>query len=150
MNGHVDDTTRDDGRLPDTPHALPVDRTKVDELVASVRGGARVDLRDAFLSVVDWRAAFGGETGEPLSDADIERLIAYYREKFADVGPIYFAELLSTEFMTEQRARGDAVFSERLLELGRTEPELWQEIRRFFRRKEVVTAILFAADEGDG
>ena len=32
----------------------------------------------------------------------------------ADVGPLYLAELLSTEFMTEQRARGDILFSERL------------------------------------
>ena len=46
--------------------------------------------------------------------------------------------------MTEQRARGDVVFSERLLELGRTEPELWHEIRQFFRRKEMVTALLAA------
>ncbi len=33
-------------------------------------------------------------------------------------GPLYLAELLSTEFMTEQRARGDVLFSERLLQLG--------------------------------
>ena len=47
--------------------------------------------------------------------------------------------------MTELRARGDVVFSARLLELGRNEPELWMEIRQFFRRKEMVTAILASA-----
>ena len=54
-------------------------------------------------------------------------------------------DLLSTEFMTEQRARGDVVFSERLLRLGREEPQLWQEIRQFFRRKEFATALLVSA-----
>ncbi len=45
-------------------------------------------------------------SGDELSIEDIARLVAYYRAKFANVGPIYLAELLSTEFMTEQRARG--------------------------------------------
>ena len=57
------------------------------------------------------------------------------------------AELLSTEFMTEQRARGDIVFSDRLLEIGRNDPELWQEIRLFFRRKEFATAMLVHAHQ---
>jgi hypothetical protein len=57
------------------------------------------------------------------------------------------AELLSTEFMTEQRARGDIVFSERLMELGRHDPELWKEIRLFFRRKEMATAMLVNANQ---
>jgi hypothetical protein len=47
--------------------------------------------------------------------------------------------------MTEQRARGDLVFSERLIELGRSEPELWAEIRQFFRRKEIATGLLLLA-----
>ncbi len=47
--------------------------------------------------------------------------------------------------MTEQRARGDTVFSARLLELGRSEPALWVEIRAFFRRKELVTGLLLLA-----
>ena len=55
---------------------------------------------------------------------------------------VYLADLLSTEFMTEQRARGDIVFSDDLMRLVRDEPELWQEIRLFFRRKEFVTALL--------
>ena len=52
--------------------------------------------------------------------------------------------------MTEQRARGNVVFSDRLLALGRTEPDLWAEIRRFFRRKEIVTALLAAAHRSGG
>ena len=60
---------------------------------------------------------------------------------------MFLAELLSTEFITEQRARGDIVFSDRLLQLGRGEPELWHEIRQFFRRKEMVTALLAAAHD---
>jgi hypothetical protein len=55
--------------------------------------------------------------------------------------------LLSTEFITEQRARGDIIFSERLLRLGHAEPDLWHEIRQFFRRKEMVTALLAAAHD---
>jgi hypothetical protein len=49
--------------------------------------------------------------------------------------------------MTEQRARGDILFSERLLQLGHSEPDLWHEIRQFFRRKEMVTALLAAAHD---
>src|SRR5918998_2427552 len=118
--------------LPETPHQLPIDRAKVDALLARVRDGEEIDLLDEFLAVVDWRSGFGGTDGAELALDDIARLIAYYRAKFADVGAFYFAELLSTEFMTEQRARGDVAFSQRLLDLGRTDPQLWQEIRLFF------------------
>ena len=52
--------------------------------------------------------------------------------------------------MTEQRARGDVVFSDRLLALGREDPELWTEIRLFFRRKEFVTGLLAMAHAGRG
>ena len=48
--------------------------------------------------------------------------------------------------MTEQRARGDVDFSEKLMQLPLQDPELWQEIRLFFRRKEFVTALLVQAD----
>src|SRR5687767_3994236 len=125
------------GQLPETPHELPLDRAKVDALLTRVRDGERVDLLEELLAAVAW-TAFGSEAGAPLSPLDQQQLVAYYREKFADVGALFLAELLSTEFMTEQRARGDIVFSERLLALGRSEPELWAEISRFFRRKEMV------------
>jgi len=136
---------RPDRALPETPHELPIDRARVDALLDRLRGGETVDLRDELMAVVDWRGAFAGEDGTPLDPDQIARLIAYYREKFADIGPIYIAELLSTEFMTEQRARGDIVFSDRLLDLGRTDPALWTEIRQFFRRKEFATALMTLA-----
>src|SRR5688500_1678472 len=132
------------GVLPETPHELPYDRAKVDALLTRVRGGERVDLLEELLGAVQWEAC-GGVGATPLSALEQAELVDYYREKFADVGALYLAELLSTEFMTEQRARGDVVFSERLLALGRTEPELWAEIRAFFRRKELATAMLAAA-----
>ena len=132
-------------RLPETPHELPYIRARVDELLVRARAGESMNLLAELLNCVDWRAAFVDDEGQTITLEDITRLIAYYREKFSDIGPIDLADLLSTEFMTEQRARGDIVFSDRLLQLGREEPELWQEIRQFFRRKEFATAILVTA-----
>ena len=131
--------------FPETPHELPYDRTKIDALVDRVRQGQPVDLLTELLACVDWRGAFTESDGKPITIEDIARLIAFYKRKFSDVGLVYLADLLSTEFMTEQRAQGDIVFSERLLKLGQTDPELWQEIRLFFRRKEFVTALLVQA-----
>lgn len=134
-------------RLPETPHDLPYDRAKIDALLDRVRKGETIRLIDELLACVDWRSAFATDDGQPIDLEHISRLIAYYREKFSDIGPIYMAELLSTEFMTEQRARGTIVFSDKLLELGRNDPELWKEIRLFFRRKEFATAMLVHAHE---
>jgi hypothetical protein len=132
--------------LPETPHELPFDRGVIDALVDRVRAGERVNLLEAVLDALDW-SSFATTDGE-LLDADArDELRHYYRQKWLDVGPLYLAELLSTEFMTEQRARGDVLFSERLVRLGQTEPDLWHEIRQFFRRKEMVTALLAAAHE---
>jgi hypothetical protein len=136
-------------RLPETPHELPVDRTRIDALLDRVRRGERIDIHEEFLNCVDWRGAFARDDGAPLDTEEVVKLIAYYREKFSDIGTIYLAELLSTEFMTEQRAQGDITFSDRLLEIGRNEPELWKEIRLFFRRKEFATAMLVHADLED-
>jgi hypothetical protein len=133
--------------LPETPHELPYDRTKIDALLERVRKGERVTLEDELLAAVDWRSAFTADDGSVLDVEGIAKLREYYREKFADIGPVYMAELLSTEFMTEQRARGDIVFSDRLLEIGRTDPDLWKEIRLFFRRKEFATAMLVHAHQ---
>ena len=132
--------------LPDTPHQVPLDRGVIDAAVDRVRSGERINLLDTLLDAVAW-SSFATTEGQPLPDEARAGLRRYYREKWADVGPLYLAELMSTEFMTEQRARGDIVFSERLLQLGRTEPELWHEIRQFFRRKEMVTALLAAAHD---
>lgn len=134
-------------RLPETPHELPYDRGKVDALLERVRNGERVRLIDELLACVDWRGAFGTDDGQPIDIEGISKLIAYYRSKFSDIGPIYLAELLSTEFMTEQRARGSVEFSDELLELGRNNPNLWAEIRMFFRKKEMATALLVNAHE---
>jgi hypothetical protein len=134
--------------LPETPHELPYDRAKIDELLVRVRNGEAIDLLAELINAVNWRQGFADADGHPVTLEEISRLRAYYREKFADVGPLYIAELLSTEFMTEQRAQGSVVFSDQLLELGRLHPELWQEISRFFRRKEMVTAMLAMAHAG--
>lgn len=134
-----------EGEMPETPHELPVDRAKIDALLDRIRQGDEVTLLDEFLMAVDWRGAFASDDGKPLDAEDVSRLIAYYQEKFSDIGPVYLAELMSTEFMTELRARGDVVFSDRLLDIGRNEPELWKEIRAFFRRKEFATAMMVNA-----
>lgn len=130
--------------LPETPHDVLIDRAQVDDLLDRIRAGETVDLLDATLDCVSWQA-FASDDGEPLSPVEQHRLREYYREKWSDIGPLYLAELLSTEFMTEQRARGDIAFSERLVELGRSDPELWAEIRQFFRRKEIATGLLLLA-----
>lgn len=132
--------------LPETPHELPLDRGQIDALLTRVRNGERVDLLSEFLATVDWNH-FGSDDGTGLSPLERHQLVDYYRRKFSDIGPLFLAELLSTEFMTEQRARGDIVFSEQLLTLGRTQPDLWAEIRSFFRRKEMATAILIQAHQ---
>jgi hypothetical protein len=134
-------------QLPETPHELPLDRQKIVELVTRARAGEQIDLLTELLAAVDWRAAFSDADGRPLDLEEIARLHAYYREKFVDVGPIFVADLLSTEFMTEQRAQGDIEFSPQLLELYRKYPDLWNEIRQFFRRKETVTGVLLLAQK---
>lgn len=133
--------------LPETPHELPYDRTRIDALLERVRKGEQVTLLDELLAAVDWRTGFGGDDGSPLDVEGIAKLMEYYRQKFSDIGPVYIAELLSTEFMTELRARGDVEFSPQLMALGRNEPELWKEIRLFFRRKEFATAMLVHAHQ---
>ena len=132
--------------LPETPHELPFDRGIIDATVDRVRAGERVNLLEAVLDSLDW-SSFATTQGESLGTDARDELRRYYREKWVDVGPLYLAELLSTEFMTEQRARGDVLFSERLLQLGQSEPNLWYEIRQFFRRKEMVTALLAVAHD---
>lgn len=135
--------------LPETPHEVAIDRGRIDALLERVRSGETVDLLEETLAAVDW-SAFAGDDGSPLSPLEREELLAYYREKWAEIGPLYLAELLSTEFMTEQRARGDVVFSQELIDLGRGNQALWAEIRQFFRRKEVVTGLLLLAHRPPG
>jgi hypothetical protein len=146
-NKHAPNSLADLGPLPETPHELPYDRGKIDELLTRVKDGEQINLLDELLAAVDWRRAFVDNDGHQVTLDEISKLFAYYREKFSDLGPIYLADLLSTEFITEQRARGDIVFSEKLMDLGRTDPALWQEIRQFFRRKEFATAMLVMANQ---
>jgi hypothetical protein len=133
--------------FPETPHDLPYNRPRIDELLMRVRNDERIDLLSEVLGCVDWRSAFTDDQGNPLTLEEISRLYAYYRKKWSDVGTLYLAELLSSEFMTEQRAQGTLAMSPEFLALGRNNPKLWQEIRTFFRRKEFVTAMLAMADE---
>jgi hypothetical protein len=135
-----------ESQLPETPHEVLIDRGIVDAVIDLARAGEKINLLDSLLQAVDW-TQFVPEGGAELDDVQLAGLKDYYRRKWSDIGPLYLAELLSTEFMTEQRARGDIAFSDRLIELGRTEPELWQEIRQFFRRKEMVTGLLVAAHD---
>ena len=135
--------------FPETPHELPYNRARVDELLVRVRQGDTFDLLAEVLACVDWRLVFSDESGNPLTIEEIARLHAYYRHKWSDIGTVYLAELLSTEFITEQRAQGDIVFSPELVALGQNNPKLWQEIRLFFRRKEFVTAMFAMADTAD-
>src|SRR4051794_24491709 len=100
-------------RLPETPHELPYDRGKIDELLIRVKNGESIDLLTELLNTVAWRQVFVDDDGKPITLEDLTRLIAYYRQKFSDLGPIYIADLLSTEFMTEAIARGDVVLSDR-------------------------------------
>jgi hypothetical protein len=137
-------------RLPETPHELPYDRAKIDALLTRVKDGESIELLTELLNAVDWRAAFVDDEGKPLTLEDVTRLYAYYRQKFADLGPVYLADLLSTEFMTEAIARGDVVLSDAFQRLGREDPRLWQEIRQFFRRKEFATALLVGAHYARG
>ena len=132
--------------LPETPFDLPFNRARVDELLLRCKNGDKIDLLYELLGCVDWRGAFTDDEGLPLTLEDIARLHAYYRIKWNDIEPFFLADLLSTEFMTEQLAQGTVVFSQRLFELGRSEPKLWEEIRLFYRRKEIVTSLLSAAD----
>ena len=92
--------------FPETPHDLPYNRPRIDELLVRVRNGERIDLLSELLGCVDWRAAFTDDEGNPLTLEEISKLYAYYRKKWSDVGTLYLAELLSSEFMTEQRAQG--------------------------------------------
>jgi hypothetical protein len=49
--------------------------------------------------------------------------------------------------MTALLATGDFSMSEDFKRLGREQPELWQELRAFFGRKEFTTAALALADQ---
>lgn len=139
---------RDDAdQWPQSPSELLYELDAVVELFQRAQQGARLDLLEALLDCVNWREMFGSAGSGFLQPDQIAELKRYYRAKFAEVDRYYLAEQLSTQLMSALLASGDIVFSDELKRLGREQPELWQEIRAFFSRKEVATLALALADE---
>lgn len=132
---------------PETPGELVYNLDRVLETFAEIQNGSKLDLMETLLDCADWREMFGSTGSGLLKPEDIESIKSYYRRKFAEVDRYYIAEQLSTELMTALMSSGDIVFSDELKQFGRENPELWQEIRSFFGRKEVSTAMLMLADE---
>ena len=138
------------GDWPETPGELAYLPDAVIELFGRVQHGEQIDLLDGLLNCVDWAEMFGGIESGFLLPEQLRELRRYYRRKFAEVEPYYLAEQLSTELMSALIASGDFVFSNDLKRLGREQPELWQEIRTFYSRKEVALAQLLLAGARDG
>ncbi len=143
-NGQAGDATEG---WPETPGELVYNLDRVLETFAEVQEGSHTDLLEALLDCADWREMFGSTGSGILKPEDIENIKQYYRQKFAGVDRYYLAEQLSTQLMTALMSSGDIVFSDDLKRFGRENPELWQEIRSFFGRKEVSTAMLMVADQ---
>jgi len=134
-----------DTSWPETPDLLVYRLDLVLEVFNHIQTGAMVDLLDSLLECVDWREMFGSDASGFLRREQIDELKRYYAAKFAGVEPYYLAEQLSTELMTALMASGEQEFSPELKRLGMEQPELWQEIRTFFSRKEIATVRLMLA-----
>lgn len=130
---------------PSTPDGLVYQLDAVQALFGRIQQGERVNVLDALLECVDWAEMFGSTESGFLRREQIDELKRHYRSRFEVIEPFYLAEQLSTELMTALMASGDMVFSDELKQLGRDNPELWREIRTFFSRKEVATAMLMLA-----
>lgn len=155
MSEHRDDSgsrshNGADGEWPATPDALVYQLDAVQNLFGRIQQGETVDLLDALLECVDWAEMFGSTATGFLHREQIDELKRYYRTRFEPLDPFYLAEQLSTELMTALMASGEMTFSEELKQLGRIHPELWREIRTFFSRKEVATAMLMLASRPAG
>jgi hypothetical protein len=131
---------------PQRPDQLVYQLDRVIALFNRLQDGERIDLLDGLLDCVDWRDMFGGQTTGFLSNSQVEELKRYYRSVFADVERFYLAEQLSTELMTALMVSGDITLSDEFRSLGRDRPHLWNEIRTFFTRKELATALAILAD----
>ena len=138
-----------DSGWPETPDQLVYQLDVVLEVYEKVRQGESVDLLEELLASADWREMFGSEGSGFLQPDQIGQIVRYYREKFSVLEPFYLAEQLSTELMTALMVSGDIRMSEELQRLGRDNPVLWQEIRTFFSRKELATALLLHANRSD-
>ncbi len=134
-----------DAEWPQTPDQLVYQLDLVLETYEKVQRGEQVDLLEELLACADWREMFGSEGSGFLTPEQIGQIVRYYREKFSALDPFYLAEQLSTELMTALMVSGDIRMSEELQRLGRERPHLWQEIRTFFSRKELATALLLQA-----
>ena len=134
-----------DEEWPSTPDGLVYQLDAVQELFGRVQQGEQVNLMDALLDCVDWAEMFGSTQSGFLHRDQIDELKRHYRSRFEGLEPFYLAEQLSTELMTALMASGDMQFSDELKQLGRDNPALWREIRTFFSRKEVATAMLMLA-----
>jgi hypothetical protein len=132
---------------PETPDQLVYHLDSVLELFNRVQAGERIDVLEGLLDCVNWREMFGSMGSGFLQSEQVEELKRYYRAKLAGLERYYLAEQLSTELMTALMASGDFSFSDELKRFGRENPRLWHEIRTFFGRKELATAVLFAADQ---
>lgn len=139
----------DDADWPQTPGELRYMPDAVLALFGRIHTGEPVDLLNGLLDCVDWAEMFGGVESGFLLPEQLRELRRYYRAKFASVDTFYLAEQLSTELMSALMISGDFVFSEEFKRLGREQPQLWQEIRTFFSRKEVALAQLLLAARAD-
>jgi hypothetical protein len=136
----------DQDQWPETPGELVYNLDRVLETFARVQEGTQTDLLEALLDCADWREMFGSTGSGILKPGDVEAIKDYYRSRFAEVDRYYLAEQISTQLMTALMSSGDIVFSDELKQFGRENPHLWQEIRSFFGRKELSTALLMLAD----
>lgn len=132
---------------PQTPGELLYQLDMVLETFQKVQERRKLDLLEELLDCVDWREQFGSAGSGFLKPAEIAELKRFYRVKFGELERYYLAEQLSTSVMTALLATGDFSMSEDFKLLGRQQPELWQEIRAFFGRKEFTTAALALADQ---
>jgi hypothetical protein len=136
----------DQEQWPESPAELVYNLDRVLETFARVQAGEQTDLLEALLDCADWREMFGSAGSGILKPEDVEAIRNYYRSRFAEVDRFYLAEQISTQLMTALMSSGDIVFSDKLKQFGRDNPELWQEIRSFFGRKELSTAMLMLAE----
>lgn len=130
---------------PSTPDSLVYHLDAVQALFGRIQDGERVDVLEALLECVDWAEMFGSTASGFLRREQIDELKRHYRSRFENLDPFYLAEQLSTELMTALMASGDMAFSDELKQFARDNPALWREIRTFFSRKEVATAMLMLA-----
>ncbi len=135
-----------DSDWPETPGQLVYLLDAVVALFEGIQRGEQVDLLERLLDCVDWHEMFGGDGAHPLTTEQVGQLRDHYRAKFSGLERFYLAEQLSTELMTALMASGDMRFSDEVRRLGRDRPELWQEIRTFFSRKELATSMAMLAD----